>query len=169
MIYANSNSSRSALTKIVSQLQNQGFFVDDDYILVVLENLPDAVVEPSSTNESQIVNNGVMKKWKFDGRHMFLTSFRGSWLQAIIAKVLYRWNEVQKVTILWVNVSKTIFHYCYVSWNDQKSSSRREKNHLWWVPQVSSGLQLLMATVQGPLYWEYWSEQTNNNVQIGAF
>ena len=78
MIYANSNSSRSALTKIVSQLQNQGFFVDDDYILVVLENLPDAVVEPSSTNESQIVNNGVMKKWKFDGRHMFLTSFRGS-------------------------------------------------------------------------------------------
>ena len=51
---------------IIFQLQNQGFFIDDDN-LPVSENIPDAVVQPSSKNESEINNDGVMKEWKHDG------------------------------------------------------------------------------------------------------
>ena len=54
IININSNNSELELTKIVYKLRNQGFFIDNDNIPVP-DNIPDAEVEPSSTNESQIM------------------------------------------------------------------------------------------------------------------
>ena len=66
IVHKNANSGSTALNEIISQMRNQGFFVDDDN-LPVPENIPDTVPESSSVNERNINSNDVMKEWGHDG------------------------------------------------------------------------------------------------------
>ena len=59
----NANSSGTALNEIISQMRNQGFFVNDDNLLVT-ENIPDAIAVSPRDN---IDSNNVMKEWEHDG------------------------------------------------------------------------------------------------------
>ena len=59
LVWMMTNYSGTALDEIISEIPSQGFFVNDNNLLV-LENNPDVIVESSSVNKRCVNSNKVM-------------------------------------------------------------------------------------------------------------
>lgn len=151
------NSGGTALNEIISQMRSEGFFVDDDN-LPVEENVPDVITEASSDGERRSIDrNDVMQEWKHDGLCLRkITEARD--YKASLKKYCTDEMKFTKLQFFELMIPKHYFITVILP-TMNKNLPAGEKNITYGEFLKFLGLRFLMATVQGPQYRDYWSEQ----------
>ena len=145
-----------ASNEILSQTRSQGFFVDDNS-LPALENVPDTITESSSTNERQTNTNDVMQEWEHGGLCYRNVSeardYKASNKKCCV-------DELKFIKLQYFELMVPMHYFVTVILPTMnKNLPDGEKKITYGEFLKFLDLQFLMATVQGPQYRDYWSEQ----------